>query len=394
MWFITHKLNIPYGSIDSALRVFHCSVLSACIMIISVPYDAAIIANEKMNAFAWIAILDAILKLSVIFIIKYIPIYKVEYYAFFLVLIALFIRLINIVYCRNFPECKFRFYWNYSVFKQLTSFAGWNFFGNTMFSLVNEGINMMLNIYGGVVANAARGIAYQIKNAVGQLSGNILIASQPAIIQQSASKDYNRTFKSINHVSKALFLIMVITVFPIIVYCEQILTVWLVNPPKYAIVFTRLILIYSVIRILHSPIDLLFKAIGKIRLYQIIDALTLSLSLPFSYLFLYLDFPIYCAFIVLIIVEIINLSSIIFLAKYKLNFDIRIYLMKVLFPGFYCILLLLLPSFLFFKYIIPDTFLYLVLCIATLYIVVIIIIYLFVLDSEEKQFIRKLLVRS
>ena len=189
IWFITYKLNIPNGSIDSALFVFHCSVLTACIMILSVPYDAVIIANERMNAFAWIAILDAFLKVLIVFFVKYVSVQKLECYAILLVVIAFFIRLVNVLYCRRFPECQFRFCWDYSIFKQLTSFAGWNFFGNTMFSMVNEGINMMLNIYGGVIANAARGIAYQIKTAVGQLSGNVLIASQPSIIQQSASKE-------------------------------------------------------------------------------------------------------------------------------------------------------------------------------------------------------------
>lgn len=393
VWFITYKLNIPNASIDSALRVFHCSVLAACIMIISVPYDAVIIANEKMNAFALIAILDAILKFFAIFVIKYIHFYKVEYYALLLVLIALFVRMINILYCRHFPECKFKFYWNYSIFKQLASFAGWNFFGNTMFSLVNEGINMMLNIYGGVVANAARGIAYQVKNAVGQLTGNILIASQPSIIQQSALKDYDKTFYSINRVSKLLFFIIVITVLPIIIYCDKILTVWLVEPPIYAITFTRLILIYSIIRVLHGPIDLLFKAIGKIGMYQIIDALTLSLSIPLSYICLYLNFPIYYMFIVLIFVEVLNLSSIIILANYKLGFSIYIYFKTVLLPGLCCVLFSLFPSILFYKYMIPDTFLCLILCIISLYIVISAMIYLFVLDGDDKRYVRKIFIK-
>ena len=393
IWFINHKLNIPDGSIDTALFVFHCSIATACITILSTPYDAAIIANEKMNAFAWISILDAVLKLIVIFLITILPFENIRSYAVLLVCIALLIRGINVLYCRRFPECRFVILWDKSLFKNLTSFAGWNFFGNTAYALVNEGLNMMLNIYGGVVANAARGIAYQVRGAVGQLSGNLLVASQPYIIQQAASGNREETFRNINEVSRILFFIMAITVLPLIVYCEQILELWLTTPPPYAVTFTRLILFYSVIRTLHGPIDLLFKAVGKIRKYQIVDSCSLLLSLPVSYGLLKIGCPVYGVFVAMSGVEIVNLSLIVNLANADMKFSIKNYLMNVTFSIGACLLISIFIGLFFYKIYIPTSLLQLFLYMLFVIITELVLFYICLLNKSERKYVRQFFYR-
>ena len=392
IWFINHKLNIPEGSVDTALFVFHCSITTACITILSTPYDAAIIANEKMNAFAWISILDAVLKLIVIFLITLLPFENIRSYALLLVCIALLIRGINVIYCRRFPECHFVLLWDKSLFKNLTSFAGWNFFGNTAYALVNEGLNMMLNIYGGVVANAARGIAYQVRAAVEQLSGNMLVASQPYIIQQAAKGDRENFFQNINELSRIFFFIMTITVLPLIVYCEQILKIWLITPPDYAITFTRLILFYSVIRTLHGPIDLLFKASGKIGNYQLVDSCSLCLSLPISYYILLKNYyPIYAVFLVMSGVEILKLLLITLLAQKVVGFETKKYAIEVLFSCISCLLIDSVLCGLFYRTMCPRNLLQLIGYIILMLLVNIICLYFFVLNRNEKKYIYNIL---
>ena len=388
IWFINHKLNIPDGSIDTALFVFHCSIATACITILSTPYDAAIIANEKMNAFAWISILDAVLKLIVIFLITILPFENIRSYAVLLVCIALLIRGINVLYCRRFPECHFVFLWDKSLFKNLTSFAGWNFFGNTAYALVNEGLNMMLNIYGGVVANAARGIAYQVRGAVGQLSVNLLVASQPSIVQYVARKDTDATFKMVNQISKAIFLIVSMSVFPFFVYCEQVLKIWLVSPPPYALVFTRLILLFTMIRALHGPIDMLFKAVGKIRKYQLLDSFCLMLPLPISYLFLVLDFPVYIVFVVMLSTEIFTLFMIVWLARRELGFDVALYLRQVAIPCLVSLFLFSGIGVLFYLYFSANAIIELLGYLMLLILSELVIAYLLVLNKEEKVYVK------
>ena len=392
IWFINHKLNIPEGSVDTALFVFHCSIATACITILSTPYDAAIIANEKMNAFAWISILDAVLKLIIIFLITILPFENIRSYAVLLVCIALLIRGINVIYCRRFPECRFVFLWDKSLFKNLTSFAGWNFFGNTAYALVNEGLNMMLNIYGGVVANAARGIAYQVRAAVGQLSGNLLVASQPYIIQQAAKGDREETFRNINEVSRILFFIMAITVLPLIVYCEQILEIWLTTPPDYAVTFTRLILFYSVIRTLHGPIDLLFKAEGKIGRYQLVDSCSLCLSLPLSYILLEVGCPIYGVFLVMSGVEILNLLLITLLAQKMVGFEMEGYTINVLISSIFSLLICGVLGKLFYELLQPNNLLQLVGSVFLILVVNMICFYFFFFFLSEKLYVNKFVV--
>ena len=393
IWFINHKLNIPEGSVDTALFVFHCSITTACITILSTPYDAAIIANEKMNAFAWISILDAVLKLIVIFLITVLPFENIRSYAVLLVCITLLIRGINVLYCRRFPECCFVFLWDKSLFKNLTSFAGWNFFGNTAYALVNEGLNMMLNIYGGVVANAARGIAYQVRAAVGQLSGNLLVASQPYIIQQAAGGNREETFRNINEVSRILFFIMAITVLPLIVYCEQILELWLTTPPPYAVTFTRLILFYSVIRTLHGPIDLLFKAVGKIRKYQIVDSCSLLLSLPVSYGLLKMGYPVYMVFVAMSGVEIVTLFSIVGMAYFEVGFTICSYLKEVIVSAILTEVLLFFLGIIFYIFLQTDILIGLIGYMVALVFISLVIIYICILTLDEKKYIILLMNR-
>jgi len=387
IWFINHKLNIPEGSVDTALFVFHCSIVTACITILSTPYDAAIIANEKMNAFAWISILDAVLKLIVIFLITILPFENIRSYAVLLVCIALLIRGINVLYCRRFPECRFVFLWDKSLFKSLTSFAGWNFFGNTAYALVNEGLNMMLNIYGGVVANAARGIAYQVRAAVGQLSGNLLVASQPYIIQQAAAGNREETFRNINEVSRILFFIMAITVLPLIVYCEQILELWLTTPPPYAVTFTRLILFYSLIRTLHGPIDLLFKALGKIRKYQILDSCSLLLSLPVSYGLLKMGYPIYMVFVAMSVMEIITLFTIVGMSHFEVGFAICSYLKEVIVSAVFAEVLLSLLGIIFYLFLQTNILIELIGYMFALVFISLVLIYIYILTLDERKYV-------
>ena len=330
VWFIPHKLVIPDGMMDTALFVFQCSLITAIISILSVPFDAVIIANEKMSYYAYISIFQAVLKLAIVFLLPLLPYSELRSYAVLITAINALIVFINFYYCRRFSECRFEKYWNKELFKELATFSGWNFLGNMVFTLIHEGTNIILNLFAGVVANAARGVATQMRGALELLSSNLYTASKPFVMQQAAIVDNRTLFQYIYTLSRVIFYVMLVTTVPIIVFSEQILSVWLVEIPQYTVSFVRVIMLYVLVRSLHSPIVMLFFAVGKIKRFQITECLVGLCVLPLVYLFLRLGFPLYSAFLAMIIVEIVNLAAIVFVAQREIGLRLRDYLKQVI----------------------------------------------------------------
>lgn len=332
-WFLNNKLNIAPERMDAAYWVFQFSILATLVTIMTIPYDAVIIANEKMNIFAYISILDVLLKLVIIFLLSWLDVDKLKLYAVLVFLVSFIIRSINSIYCKKtFPECKYSLFWDFKMFKRLGSFAGWNFFGNTAFTLVNEGLNILLNLFGGTVANAARGIAYQVRNATTSFINNIQLAANPQIIKLHAQNKKEEVFNILFITSKMSFYVILIICLPIILYVEPFLKLWLGIVPQYSASFIQLILLFLFLRVFHGALDSLFKATGKIKKYQIIDGSILFLTIPISYLLLRQGMPLSTAFVVMIVVEVINLFAILRIAKNIGHLNILTYSKRVLMP--------------------------------------------------------------
>ena len=348
-WLIDNKLNIPTRSVNDAYFVFVFSLLTAVTTILITPYSASIIANERMNVFAWITLFDAVLKILVILALPILPFYPIRTYAVLLFSLEFLNGLLYLYNCRKFPECKLGKLFNKKLFKEMTSFAGWDFAGNTAWALINGGVNMILNIFGGVAINAARGVAYQVKNAVIQLVNNVTVASRPYIIKQAASDSKEVTFNSICLMARALFVIMAITSLPLIVYTEGILGLWLIETPDYAVSFVRLSLVWNVVRTVNTPIDLAFTAYGKMKTYQIFNSLALLLNLPLAYLFLYLGYPYYYAMLTFVIVELIDITVNLIVCHKVIQFDVNMYFRKVVIPNIINTIIYIFIGYLFFE---------------------------------------------
>ena len=288
-----------------------------------------------MKAFAYLSILDATLKLSIIFLISVFGGDKLIFYAFLILCVSLLTRIVSMIYCtRNFEESKYKFLWDRTLFKQIGGFAGWNFLGNSAFTFSNEGVNMLLNIFGGTPVNAARGIAYQVKSVTTQFTSNILLAVNPRLIKLYSQKENEKFINLLFFISKATFFVMLFFCLPVILFAETILTLWLIHVPEYTVVFVKLILVFLTVRIFHSPINTLFLANGNIKNYQLIEAIILSSSVPISYMLLKINLPFYSVFISMIILELINFMAVIYLAKKMKILPVRDYFYKVMAPCF------------------------------------------------------------
>ena len=387
LWFIPNKLVIPEYMLETAMFVFHCSIAASVVYIVSIPFNALVIANEKMNIYAYISISEALLRLLAVFLLIILPFIKLRSYAVLILIIQIFFFIVYYCYCKRFPECKIEKYWDKTLFKRLASFSGWNFFGNMVFSLVNEGLNFILNLFGGLVTNAARGIMTQVRNAIETLSSNLFMASQPFIMQQAATVKRETLFDYICSLSRVIYYVILVTVIPLFVYTEQVLSLWLVETPPFTVAFVRVILIFELIRSLHAPVEMLFLSVGKLKRYQITELFVLFLSLPFSYLLLKKNFPVYTAYIVMTIVEFINLISILFVAKKETGFSVMYYFRVVLSSCFLSFLIVAGVGCCFYLFLCNFSILMSLICMVFCALISSSCVYLFILSENEKDMI-------
>ena len=322
LWVVYNQLTIPPDRVSAALWVYQFSILMLMVNMLSVPYNAMIIAHERMNVFAWVSIIEVILKLLIVFMLQWFGFDKLKLYAILMFGVALFIRIIYGIYCNNnFKESKFRYYWDKSLFKTLINYAGWNLWGNAAGVIMGQGVNILLNIFFGPVVNAARGIAFQVQGAINQFVINFQMAMNPQIIKSYAAGDLKYMHQLIFQGAKYSFFLLYVLSLPIIIETEAILKLWLKIVPMYTVIFTRLVIINILVDSVSGPLMVAAQASGKIKLYQSVVGGILILNLPFSYLFLKLGFSpeltmyvsigisILCLFIRLVILEkIVNID--------------------------------------------------------------------------------------
>lgn len=285
-FLLNHKINIPINRIQAANWVFHCSVITFCINIVSVPYNAAIVAYEKMSAFAYVSILEVTAKLLAV-----LALYKLNYdslvlYAIFMMLIAFLLQLIYGWYCYiRFKECRYKFMMDKHILKTMLCFSGWNFIGSSASVLNNQGINILTNLFFGVTLNAARGVASQVNNAVNTFVSNFMMALNPQIIKAFSSRNYDYLNKMIISGTKVAYFLFGIFCLPVFVNTEFILEIWLKEVPNYSALFIRLGFIFMLLQNLSQCLYTAMLATGKIKRYQIIVGGLSLLAFPVAWMF-------------------------------------------------------------------------------------------------------------
>ena len=332
-WFLNWKMNIPCSRVVAANWVLHCSLLTFVVNLISIPYNACIIAHEHMNAYAYISIFDAILKLCVAYLLIISPVDKLETYSVLLLIATLLVRFLYGVYCgRNFPECKYKPIYDRILFKEMMSFAGWNFFGNASSVLNIQGVNLLINVFFGVVANSARGIASQVDAAVNQFVATFTTAVNPQITKSYAQGDKQRMFYLICKGAKFSYYLLLFCTLPIIFEADKILEIWLVNVPNGAPLFVRLSLIGALVTVLGNTGYTACMATGKIKLYSIWITLVGSMVFFLTWVIYYLGGSVEMTYIVYIIIYAIIQIVRLLIMRSLLGFPIIKFLKEVVSP--------------------------------------------------------------
>lgn len=287
VWFLNNKLTISPERLDAANFVLHCAVAGLVLTIMDVPYNANIVAHERMQAFAYISLLDVALKLAVVLMLSLKLGDDLEVYALLTLLANMLVWLCYFIYNRiNFSTTKFGFYWDSRLFRTLINYTGWNMFGNLAAVGANQGINILLNIFFGPAVNAARALAYQINSAVSGFVTNLQMAINPQIIKSYSIGAYQEMNTLVFKGTKYSFFLLYIIALPFFIKTNEIIELWLGSVPEYASIFCKLALIDALIISLSGGLMAALQATGKIKHYQLVVGGILLFNLPLSFVML------------------------------------------------------------------------------------------------------------
>ena len=274
VWFLNCKMQIPAERLNAATFAFHMSVLTLLLSLVKTPFEALIIAYEKMSFYAYASIADVVLKLLNALILVCFSFDKLKVYSINLLIIAFVVNGLIVFYCVcNFKNVKIqspRDNRDPCLFKELMSFSGWSLFGSVANMTANQGLNLLLNIFFGVVVNAAMGVATQVSAAINQFVSNFQVAFKPQLIKYYASGELDALRKLIMSASKYSYLLLFALVCPVVFNIDIILYLWLKNPPQYAAGFCVMMLIYALLESLSAPMWMTVQATGNIKKYQIV----------------------------------------------------------------------------------------------------------------------------
>ncbi len=308
LWFLHHRMNIPDGRMGAAEIVLQCSLVALVIQLLAIPYNAAIIAREKMSAFAFISLLEAGLKLAVALMVKYCLNDRLVLYAFLMAAVALVVRMSYGYYCRrHFPESRGKLIVDRSLLREIFSFSGWNFFGSSSYVLNTQGVTILVNIFFGVALNAARGVALQIENIAKQFVSNFLTAINPQITKSWASGNRDYCFSLVAKGVKFSLLVILAFFLPLYFEAECALDLWLAKVPAHSADFVRLALVGLLVDMVGNPLLTLILATGKVRNYYLLTGLTSYLCLPLAWLAFKLGAPVEWSYVSFILIYLIVL---------------------------------------------------------------------------------------
>ena len=287
LWFLERYIQYPADREWAVRLTYQFTILSTCVNIIRTPYNAAIIAHERMSFYAYISVIEVALRLLIVYLLALASCDRLIFYAFLMFVVLVLVAACYYLYCRrSFAVCLYRFFWDKGLYRALLGFSGWSLFGGVANMGASQGLNILLNLFFGVTVNAAMGIANQVQAAVYSFVGNFQTAFNPQIVKSYASGDRSYFIDLIMRTSKYSYFLLFTISLPLYICCEEVLSLWLGEVPAYTVSFCRLMILFSLLDALQGPLWVSVQATGKIRNYQILMSVMILSNLPLSYLFL------------------------------------------------------------------------------------------------------------
>ena len=324
VWFFHEKMVIPPDRITAAMWVFQLSVISSLFTITQVPYNAAIIAHERMGVIAYVGMGEAVSKLLIAYFISYSPIDKLIFYAILIFIVQFTVMMTYRFYSiKHFHETKFRFQKDYNLYKNMLSYSLYDTVGCMSVMAQGQGLNMVLNVFCGTVVNAARAISYQVQAAVSQFANNFMTAVNPQIIKYYTLGQTKDMMLLVRRASIFSFAVLYMIILPVSLEIDYLLELWLGEYPPYTTSFVVVILINELLNAFRRPRITIFHASGHIRLSNIITGGILCLALPLGYILMKLGYQPTSVFWGMLFTTILSDFSNMFLLKRYINYSMK-----------------------------------------------------------------------
>lgn len=391
LWYLENKMIINPERMHAAHCIFHFSVSSFFFIILQAPFTAAVLAHERMDYFAIVNVIDAILKLLIVFLT---PMFKTDnliIYGALFALISVIDFALYFIYCIcNFNEIQFKRRFHKELFNSMLVFSGWNMFGSLSGVMKDQGINIVLNSFFGTIVNAAMGVAAQVNSGLQSFVQNLSVPVRPQVIQSYARGDIERTMSLTYSISKFSCLFLYFISLPILIEIDFILNLWLKgNVPENSSTFVLIIVVTSFFSNLNQAVSGVVHASGRMRLYQIAGGMTGILAVPIAYIVLYYGGKPETALLVSLLSMIIAQINALLILKRIVKYSIRHYLKKVILP-----LMIVIATTIFFpigiRLILESSVIRFLITVIVSFSVTIISIMLFGLDHNEKKMINQI----
>ena len=333
VWFLNSQLKIPTNRITAANFVLQCSISTFLVNLILTPYNALIVAYERMGIYAYLSLVDVSIKLIILYALQYFPFDRLEVYAVLLMFAGFITPIVNVLYSfMHFPESHIKLFFDKSLLKEMGAYSWWTLFGNLSWMANTQGISMLINIFFGVILNAARGIAGQVEAAIQTFVSNFMMALNPQITKSYASNDFDYLHKLIYLGSRLSFFMVLFFAIPICLETKQILFLWLRNVPGYTEIFVQLTMLTSMVLVLCNPLTTAQAATGKMKKYSItMSFLTLS-NFPLTYVAFKLGMPPYVTYILFFLIYFLLVFVKIWFVKDMIDISFLTYYSNVFAP--------------------------------------------------------------
>lgn len=384
-WFLNAKMNIPADRMAAANWVLYCSLLSFAVGLISVPYGASIVSHERMSVYAYMSILEITLKLLIVYALYLSPFDKLKTYAVLVLSVSILIRFIYARYCKKqFEECTYHKVFDKSLLMEMTKFASWNFLGNSAWLFNNQGINILINIYFGVVLNAARGIAAQVEGLAMHFVSNFMTALNPQITKSYASGNLDDMHQLICRGARFSFYLVIFFAIPICFETERILNLWLGKVPDYSVAFIRLTFLSTLCSVLGYTLVTAQLATGKIKKYQIIMTIVGAWVFPLTWLaFEFGGDAIWC-YIIFFLIYFALVFVRIYLVKDLIKMPWSVYVKGVILKCFFVLFTAIIPPLIVWLLIPSSMLRFILLCLVSFISTAIVVYWIGMKSSERK----------
>lgn len=332
LWYLNVKMVIPSERMATAQWIYQFSVMSLVIVIMQIPYSAAIMAHERMSYYAYVSIIEVVLKLVFALILPHVDSDKLLVYGVYSLGISLLNFLLFFIYSkRNFKSIVFQRVFYKDLFVNMLSFSGWNIFGTFAYMIKNQGLNVLLNAFFGPVVNAARGVSTMISSAIQGFQSNIVISFRPQVVGSYAEGNYHRVTNLMFSLSKISYYMLYVISVPVIIELTYILHLWLGDTiPEYTEPFTVLVLLIMIVSALNTPLSQVVHATGKMRNYQVVTSIFICLILPVAWVFLKLGGDPVTVYWISLIITCLNQVICMLLLKRVYDYSIRAYIKEII----------------------------------------------------------------